>query len=296
VIVPAYNRADLLRRSLESVWSQRPALPAEVLVIDDGSVDDTSQVAEAMGARVIRHAKNLGLSAARNTGLGASRYSWVALLDSDDEWLPHHMASLWPLRGDHVLVAGSALRCGSDPAEDWFAGPLTRRPLVLRSGDRLIYPGNIIPVSASMFRRELALRLGGFQSHDGHCEDFDLWLRLLERGTGVCSPTVSIVYHSHCGQMSNDLCAVEQAGAAAAEAHIRRTGGSRAPIERREAVAAWDNLRHAVYAKAYGQAARCAAQMIARPQRAIGLLGFLVVRVRTGRRNAELRRAGIGRR
>src|SRR3712207_89972 len=82
VIVPAYNRAEMLRRSLASIGSQRPELAAEVIVVDDGSSDDTAATAERLGARVIRHERNRGLATARNTGLEAATYPWVALLDS----------------------------------------------------------------------------------------------------------------------------------------------------------------------------------------------------------------------
>jgi GT2 family glycosyltransferase len=296
VIIPAYNRAAMLPRALESVWAQRPALPAEVIVVDDGSADETAAVAAEMGAKVIRHPQNLGLSAARNTGLRAASHSWVALLDSDDEWLPHHLESLRALCGDHVLVTGSALHCGSDPAADRFAGPVSSNPVVLRSGDQLVYPSNIIPVSASMLRRELALDVGGFRPHRGVAEDFDMWLRLLERGTAVCSPEVSIIYHVHAGQMSaQDLRTMQLGHAEAAQAHLQRTGGSRIPLERSEAVAAWDNLRDALDAREHRRAVRWGVYIAARPQRIVGLLGILVKRYRVRRRSAALRRAGIGR-
>src|SRR5271166_2161454 len=137
VIVPAYNRAHLLERALKGVWSQRPFLPEQVLVVDDGSDDDTCAMAARLGAEVIRHPRNRGLSAARNTGLAATRCPWVALLDSDDEWLPHHLAHLWELRGDHALVAASALRRGPQRSRDRFHGPTARKPTVLLSGDEL---------------------------------------------------------------------------------------------------------------------------------------------------------------
>ena len=247
VIIPAYNRAEMLRRALASVFAQRPAPPDQVIVVDDGSKDDTAAVAEEMGASVIRHARNRGLSAARNTGLRAARHDWVALLDSDDEWLSHHLASLWDLRAGHVLVTGSSLQCGADPAADRFAGPVTRHPLVLCSGHQLVYPSNIIQVSAAMLSRQLALEVGGFRPHEGVVEDFDMWLRLLEHGTGVCSPRVSVIYHVHDGQMSSqDLHVMQIAHAQAAEAHWQRVGGSRVPLQRREAVVAWDSLRVAL--------------------------------------------------
>jgi glycosyltransferase involved in cell wall biosynthesis len=296
VIIPAYNRAEMLRRALSSVFLQEPVLPDEVIVVDDGSDDDTAGVAAEMGARVVRHPTNLGLSAARNSGLRVARHTWVALLDSDDEWLSDHLAGLWKLRGEHVLVTGSALHCGEDPAADRFAGPLARGPVVLRSGDRLVYPSNIVPVSASMFRRELALEVGGFRPYRGVVEDFDMWLRLLERGTAVCSPHVSVIYHVHAAQMSRqDTRTMQLAHADAAQAHLERAGGSRVPLERSHAVFAWDNLGDAWTAGEYRRAARWGAYIVARPQRIIGLVGVLAKRYLVRRRSAALRGAGVGR-
>ena len=249
VLIPAYNRAEMLRRSLASVFAQQPFQPAEVIVVDDGSDDDTAAVAAELGAKVIRHPRNRGLSTARNTGLEAASCSWVALLDSDDEWLPHHLAHLWELRGDHVLLAGSSLRCGSDPTKHRFHGPVTRGPTILRSGDRLVFPGNFIPVSGCMIRREMAIAAGGFQPRLGVVEDMDLWLRMLQLGTGICSPRVSIIYHVHDQQMSlHDPHTMQRAHLQAAESHRKRTGGWRARIRCWEAVAAWDNLRDALAA------------------------------------------------
>jgi GT2 family glycosyltransferase len=296
VIIPAYNRAELLRRALASVWSQHPALPDEVIVVDDGSEDQTSAVATQLGATVIRHSQNRGLSAARNSGLGTARHAWVALLDSDDEWLPHHLSTVWALRGDHVLVSGSALRCGEDPARDRFAGPLTRAPLVLRSADQLVYPGNIVPVSASLFRRQLALDVGGFRAHHGVVEDFDMWLRLLERGTAVCSPLVTIIYHLHAGQMSaQDARTMQRGHAAAAAAHMHRAGSSSTPLRRFQVVAAWDNLREALQAGERRAACRWGAYIAARPQRVLSLGRALAGRYRLRQRSEALRQAGIRR-
>src|SRR5205807_6363912 len=140
-----------------------------------------------------------------------------------------------------------ALACGAHPAADRFAGPIERKPVVLRSADQLIFPSNIIPVSAAMLRREAALELGGFRPHHGVVEDLDMWLRLLERGTAVCSPRVSVIYRLHPEQMSALHPRTMQAGhAAAAEAHIQRTSGSRVALERSNGVAAWDNVRRAL--------------------------------------------------
>jgi hypothetical protein len=296
VIIPTYNRAEMLRRALASVWSQRPALPGEVIVVDDGSEDQTSSVASEMGATVIRHAQNRGLSAARNTGLRAARHAWVALLDSDDEWLPHHLSTVWSMRGHHVLISSSAISCGEDPAGDRFAGPLTRSPLVLHSADQLVYPSNIVPVSTSLFRGQLALDVGGFRAHHGVAEDFDMWLRLLERGTAICSPRVTTIYYRHAGQMSAQNLRTMQLGhEAAAAAHMRRARGSSIPLRRFQTVAAWDNLREALDARERRAACRWGAYIVARPLRMPSLVRALRGRHRVRRRSAALRRSGIRR-
>jgi len=293
VVIPAYNRAELLPRALRSVFAQVPQLPAEVIVIDDGSADETAAVAEELGARVIRHPENRGLSAARNTALEAATQQWVALLDSDDEWLPHHLAHLWELRGEHTLVADSALRRASDPSGDQFHGPVGRRPTVIRSPERLIFPGNVIPVSAAMVKREAALRAGGFASRKGVVEDLDLWLRVLERGTAVCSPRVGLIYHLHDGQMSNRRRTMQLAHAEAGEAHRRRTGGSKAPIQRWEGAAAWENVRLAVKDGELRSAVRWAAYIARHPRRLQGVVEILAFHAVSRRRVAALHAAAV---
>ena len=123
-----------------------------------------------------------------------------------------------------------------------------------------------------------------------------MWLRLLERGTGVCSPVVGIIYHVHAGQMSaQDVRRMQLGHEEAAEAHLQRIGGSRVTLERSQAVAAWDNLRDALEAGEPRRAARWGAYIVARPQRIVGLLGIFLKRYRVRRRSAALRSAGIGR-
>ncbi len=294
VIIPVYNRAEMLRRCLASVWAQHPALPAEVIVIDDGSEDRTANVAQELGAMVIRHPQNRGLSAARNSGLRAASHSWVALLDSDDEWLPHHLDHLWGLRNGHVLVAGSALVRGTDPTRDRFRGMAPRRPVILRGGSRVVSSGNPIPASGSLFQRDLALQAGGFRSYRRVVEDYDMWLRLLERGTGICSPRVTIIYHVHDAQLSHEMRTMELATAEAAEAHRQRTGGSRTPLRRWEGVAAWDNLRSALKADDRRDALRWGLRIFAHPQRVVGLVRISIRRYLIRRRSAFLRAAGMG--
>jgi len=294
VIIPVYNRAHLLERAIGSVWAQRPMLPAEVLVVDDGSDDDTPEVAKRFGARIVSHPENLGLAAARNTGLRSTSQPWVALLDSDDEWLPGHLAHLWRIRDDHALVAGAALRCGVNPNDDRYHGPSGKKPKILHSGDQLVVPENIIPVSASMIKREVAIEAGGFQARHGVTEDLDLWLRVLANHTAICSPEVSIIYHMHGEQMSSALSQMLLGHYAAGEAHRVRTDGSRIPIRRWEGASAFYNLRDAQLSGELGRMMRWGLYILARPYRLRGSLELVAQRYNGIRRASALRAAGVG--
>ena len=88
VIIPTYNRAALVGEAIGSVLAQSWR-GFELLVVDDGSTDDTREILTAFGAaiKVIRHPRRRGVSAARNAGIQAAKGEWLAFLDSDDLWL-----------------------------------------------------------------------------------------------------------------------------------------------------------------------------------------------------------------
>ncbi len=90
-VIPAYNRAKLISRAVESVLDQSMR-PAQIIVVDDGSTDNTAEVCQAY-APSIQYARqrNAGASAARNAGIRLARYDWIAFLDSDDYWTPLHL-------------------------------------------------------------------------------------------------------------------------------------------------------------------------------------------------------------
>jgi glycosyltransferase involved in cell wall biosynthesis len=88
VVVPSFNRADCIARTVESILAQT-FRDFELIVVDDGSVDDTAEVLAKFGDRIrLIRQENRGVSAARNAGIRAARGNWVAFLDSDDEWHP----------------------------------------------------------------------------------------------------------------------------------------------------------------------------------------------------------------
>jgi Glycosyl transferase family 2 len=291
VIIPAYNRATRLRGCLQSIRAQRPALPAEVIVVDDHSSDDTAFVAASLGARVIQHEENRGPGAARNTGVEATSCEWVAFLDSDDEWLPNHLAHLWKLRGNHVLVGSSVLLCFGNPGRDRFKGPVGRRPVDLRSPDTLISTFNLFAVSACMIKRDVLVAMGGFHEW-WEAEDLDLWVRVLEQHSARCSPRVTALCHVHDEQLSSNYRRMHDGHRQVATAHLRRTGGSSTPLERWEAVAAWDAMRASLAPGQRRTALRQIPRILCTPQRIVGLAILLWKRLLLRRRSAEIGRDG----
>ena len=102
VVIPLFNQAAYIDRSIASVLAQERE-PEQVVVVDDGSTDDGAARVEALDdprIKLVRQA-NTGVSAARNRGIGESSHEMVAFLDADDEWLPGHLQSLVELAGKY---------------------------------------------------------------------------------------------------------------------------------------------------------------------------------------------------
>lgn len=276
VVIPVHDRADLLRLALASVAAQT-LLPAEVIVVDDGSTDGSAAVAESFGATVIRQPAS-GVSAARNRGLRAATAATVAFLDSDDEWEPGHLAALAAGASGNALVSTAAL--STDGA---LIGSQSRRPLVLTAPGRLLWPDNPVVTSAVLVDRALALEVGGFDERLRHSEDVDLWARLLRHGPGLVLPDVTVRYRTHPGQTSLDVEAM-RSGAS----RLLDTGTVAAATARAVAVRdRWDRLRAA------GARAPRELMWFAAPERALTMARLLAHRARGRRiaaRVAEARR------
>lgn len=288
VIIPAYNRPEMTCRAVRSALGQHPWPPAEVIVIDDCSTDATGPAAAEAGARVIRHERNLGEGAARNTGVAAATQPWIGLLDSDDEWLPGLLATLWPMHRQHVLLAGSALYVGPDPASFRYAGPSLRRPRILGSPTELLYPENVLPASGVLVRADALREVGGFDPSLKFCADLDAWLRVLERGTGVLSPEVVMQYHLHVGQVTQDRDGMAQAYLDVLRRYADRGWWSARRVEAWRGGAAWDRFRRELTARRYRTAGATGAFIVRRPVRVAGLLGILVRRRIMRRRTRHL--------
>jgi glycosyltransferase involved in cell wall biosynthesis len=280
VVIPAYNRPEMTARAVRSALAQRPHPPAEVVVVDDCSSDHTGDAAREAGARVIRHAANRGEGGARNTAIREARQPWVALLDSDDEWLPGHLAALWPHREGRVVLGSTAITSGPDPTLDrlWGLDGETAQPLA--SPADLLRSDNALVASSVIARRDVILEAGGFREDLKLGADLDLWLRLLERGPGLVSPAVTVKYHLHDAQVSGDRAAMWSAHRAIVDAYRDRSWCTPAVRAQVEGILLWDQLRAAARESERATTARCAARLSSDPRKLLSAGRLVLARRR----------------
>ena len=184
VIIPAYRAAQTIGRALQSV-AQQTVRPREIVIVDDGSDDDTERVARSFADVVAPSAlrivtqHNLGAGAARNRALIEATQPLVAFLDADDEWLPEKMErSVAEMNaGDYVLVAHDYLDV--TPSGDQ-ACDCRQRFLAPPDPWIQLYRRGYIPSCSVVAKRDAVLAVGGFDESLRNAQDFDLWLRLLE--------------------------------------------------------------------------------------------------------------------
>lgn len=180
IIIPTFNRGEMVVEAVESVLAQTHGR-FELIVVDDGSTDDTSKRLGDWGSQItLIHQQNRGVSAARNTGIDAAGGDLIAFLDSDDLWLPGKLAA----QIEFFSTRPDALICQTE--EIWIrkgvrvnpknkhkkpSGQIFNRSLELC----------LVSPSAVMMRRELFDRVGRFDESLPACEDYDLWLRITAR-------------------------------------------------------------------------------------------------------------------
>jgi len=177
VVIPTYNRGWILKEAIDSVLAQE-FRDFELIVVDDGSTDNTREILEAYGDRlgVIRQA-NAGVSAARNRGIGACRGRFIAFLDSDDLWLPQKLSR----QVEFFDANPGAVICQTE--EIWIRNGVRVNPKARHKKDSGMIFGRsvalcLVSPSAVMMRRELFDAVGVFDEALPACEDYDLWLRI----------------------------------------------------------------------------------------------------------------------
>ena len=209
VIIPTFNRLSLISRAIDSVLKQT-FKPFEIIVVDDGSSDNTSTFIKNnyKSVKLIKQ-KNLGVSKARNVGIKNSSGDWIALLDSDDEWKKNKLE----------------VQIKSLSEYDYYSVCHTNE-IWIRNGTRVNqkkrhqkYGGNIfdkcldicrISPSSIIFQKNIINEVGWFDENLSICEDYDLWLRITAnfKILFIDKPLI-IKYGGHSDQLSKSVNGIE---------------------------------------------------------------------------------------
>jgi len=205
VIIPTYNREDILSRSIDSVLQQSFS-DIELLVVDDGSTDNTKElIREYSDSRIryIHHGDNKGANAARNTGIRKANSKYISFLDSDDEFSKNHIESVVKYLDESTNIVGgvytSQYRCiddtvvGRDPAQVQITSP-----------DQVInyYPAN--GFSAFTFRREVFNQVGVLDENLPAFQDRDFLIRLTQFYNMAPISAELVNYYIHDDRISSD--------------------------------------------------------------------------------------------
>jgi glycosyltransferase involved in cell wall biosynthesis len=182
VVIPVFNRASVLPRAVGSVLRQTMD-DLEVVVVDDGSQDETAAVARSHGdsrVRLVRLTTNQGVARARNVGVREARGDWIAFLDSDDEWRPPRLERQrdWRAAGDSSVMYCRYVRHVPDPVSRWVPGP------ALHCGDAfraLVRGWDPLP-SCVVARRAVLAAMRPFDESLPAFADYEMWLRLAAGG------------------------------------------------------------------------------------------------------------------
>jgi len=203
VVIPCYDQARFLPEAIESVQAQSyPHL--ELVVVDDGSHDNTSEVAARYpGVRLVRQ-ENAGLSAARNTGLRHTNGAYLVFLDADDRLLPNALADGLAAFAEHpeaAFVAGRyrTIEAGGREISEFPMAELGKDPY------ETLLLGNIIAMHGAVMYQRLTLQaMGGFDPSLDACEDYDVYLRIAPRMPIATHDGLVAEYRRHGSAMSDD--------------------------------------------------------------------------------------------
>ena len=177
VIIPTYNRKHTLQRAIDSVLAQT-FKPYEIIIVDDGSKDGTKEwLLQNYPSVQYIHQPNNGVSSARNKGIQISQGSWIALLDSDDEWMPEKLE----YQSRFLEMNRDSSFCHTN--EIWIRNGVR----VNQMKKHKKYGGDIfkhcldicrISPSSSIIKKDVFEEVGAFDESLTVCEDYDLWLRV----------------------------------------------------------------------------------------------------------------------
>ncbi|MES1256095.1 MAG: glycosyltransferase [Acidobacteriota bacterium] len=205
IVIPAYNCAPYLDDALTSVLGQSHA-PHEVIVVDDGSTDDTQDVLRPFARQIsLVRQENRGLSHARNRGLADATGRWVLFLDADDRLEPTALEALLSVSeadADHVIYGDKYVISHEGAIESRVPGRDATGPIP--SASRASFNGSPFEPGAAMLPRALINALGGFHQRYSPCEDRYTWIRAGSLVEFRYVPSVVLHYRQRPGSLSKN--------------------------------------------------------------------------------------------
>ena len=193
VIIPSYNSGKFLGEAIESVVNQTYK-NIEIIVINDGSTDNTEEIAKKWQkrderVRYLKHKENKGLSAARNTGIRTSKGDVIAFLDADDIWLENKLEKQMDkiekgadlVYSDAILISEIGKKLGKNHWER-----IKIRPYSGKSCLKLLFQRDFIsPASSVILKKKIFEKIGGFDEKLKYVEDYDFYLRALKEAITI---------------------------------------------------------------------------------------------------------------
>ncbi len=200
VVVPAHNAADTIANCIHALQKQKFSSPFEFIVVDDGSTDNTAELAETLGARVIRHEEKRGAAAARNSGIKASRGELICFTDADcipkENWIQQ---IILPFQDPVIIGAKGAYATNQNEIVARFVQiEYEDKYDLLLTQDRI----NFIDTYSAAYRRQALLANDGFDEQNLYLEDQELSFRLAARGYEMVFQPQAIVFHLHSDSLS----------------------------------------------------------------------------------------------
>ena len=201
VVIPLYNKQNCIRETLNSVFNQSYT-DFEVLVVDDGSTDDSLEVVKEFSDKRLRiiEKPNSGVSATRNVGIAAASNDWIAFLDADDVWTSFHLETLVKL---HDRFPNAEVLCSNYEkfsSNENYVDKLEKIEqkmncfIVEDYYERLLSGKHVIWSSTAVVRKDCFEKVGGFNERLIKGEDLELWGRLFESFTMVQTEFVTAFY------------------------------------------------------------------------------------------------------
>jgi glycosyltransferase involved in cell wall biosynthesis len=197
VVLPTHNRSAMLRKSLRSALDQ-DGIVLEVIVIDDGSSDDTAEQLARISDRrltVLRNRSPQGVARARNAGIERARGEWIAFLDDDDLWAPGYLRAQLAIAAEQGLSLCYSGRIEIDERGEVINNAYSPQPG--RLARRLLANNAIGGPTGVVVRADLLARIGGFDERLSALADWDLWIRAARGGrAGACAEPL-VAHRNH---------------------------------------------------------------------------------------------------